>query len=137
MSTNIRFKKVLSILLMLIMTLSFFNFQTISVSAATPPSFPNIYPADKLIKLSSGEISNRVEALLKTMTTAEMYTMLGGSSATSTSNGSKGYGTGYLRGVPRLGVPVMRIWLRSRKHTRSKRNQATRRHSRLRDGQGL
>ncbi|MCX7709439.1 MAG: glycoside hydrolase family 3 C-terminal domain-containing protein [Clostridia bacterium] len=68
--------------------------------------FPNIYPAENFEKISDSEIEQKVKALLKTMTRDEMYAMLGG----STTGNKKGYGTAYVGGVPRLGVPVLRMW---------------------------
>lgn len=68
---------------------------------------PEIYPESALENISSVEIKEKVDALLATMTEEEMYSMLGGSRAASS---AKGYGTGYVGGVPRLGVPVLRMW---------------------------
>lgn len=68
---------------------------------------PEIYPESALEHISSVEIREKVDALLATMTEEEMYSMLGGSRAASS---AKGYGTGYVGGVPRLGVPVLRMW---------------------------
>lgn len=69
--------------------------------------FPDIYPEEALKSMSKVEISNKVEALLRTMTEEEMYSMLGG---VRSANSKHGFGTGYMPGVPRLGVPVSRSW---------------------------
>ena len=70
-------------------------------------SFPNIYPADKIIKMSDGEVKLRVDALIASMTEDELYSML---RFGSSGENSRGYGTGFVKGVPRLGVPVIRMW---------------------------
>ncbi|MDR0381956.1 MAG: family 78 glycoside hydrolase catalytic domain [Oscillospiraceae bacterium] len=72
-------------------------------------NFPRLYPASKLEKLTDAQIKTKVDALIKTMTTAEKFSLLtGGSSARAQAD--KRYGTGYLNGIPRLGVPVLRMW---------------------------
>lgn len=71
------------------------------------PDFPDTYPEYALAEISASEIEEKVEALLKSMTEEEMYAMLGGSQSGAS---ARGYGTGYVGGVPRLGVPVLRMW---------------------------
>lgn len=69
--------------------------------------FPEEYPEAELYGISDAEIKEKVDALLKTMTEDELYSMLGGSTSAAS---MRGYGTGYIGGVPRLGVPVLRMW---------------------------
>ena len=68
--------------------------------------FPDVYPEDKIEDITSAEVDAKVEALLKSMTYQELLSMLGGNSAANT----KSYGSGYVNGVPRLGVPVLRMY---------------------------
>lgn len=69
--------------------------------------FPEIYPESALETAEDDEIVRKVDALLASMTEEEMYAMLGGSSSAAS---ERGCGTGYVGGVPRLGVPVLRMW---------------------------
>lgn len=69
--------------------------------------FPEIYPESALETAEDDEIARKVDALLASMTEEEMYSMLGGSSSAAS---ERGCGTGYVGGVPRLGVPVLRMW---------------------------
>lgn len=71
------------------------------------PDFPSVYPESALEKISDAEVERKVNALLAAMTEEEVYAMLGGSNSAAS---AKGYGTGYVGGVPRLGVPVLRMW---------------------------
>ena len=71
------------------------------------PDFPSVYPESAFEKISDAEVERKVNALLAAMTEEEVYAMLGGSHSAAS---AKGYGTGYVGGVPRLGVPVLRMW---------------------------
>lgn len=68
---------------------------------------PEIYPKEALEDIGASEVKRKVDALLAAMTEEEMYAMLGGSHSEAS---ARGYGTGYVGGVPRLGVPVLRMW---------------------------
>lgn len=68
---------------------------------------PEVYPEAALEDISASEVERKVNALLAAMTEEEMYAMLGGSHSEAS---ARGYGTGYVGGVPRLGVPVLRLW---------------------------
>lgn len=68
---------------------------------------PEVYPESALENISEEEIERKVNALLAAMTEEEMYGMLGGSHSAAS---ARGCGTGYVGGVPRLGVPVLRMW---------------------------
>ena len=50
-------------------------------------------------------MNKKVEALIRTMTTEEKYTFLGGNGT-----GDKEGNAGYLKGVPRLGVPMIKMY---------------------------
>ena len=69
--------------------------------------FPDVYPANKIIRYSDYEIEQKVQALLLAMTEDEKFAMLGGSGTNAATWRS---GTGIVRGVPRLGVPLLRMW---------------------------
>jgi beta-glucosidase-like glycosyl hydrolase len=99
-------KKVLALVLCLAMVMSLCAAFALADDEVTV-DFPDIYPESALYKISDEEVSAKVEALLKTMTEEEMYSMLGGARSR---NSRWGWGTGYLAGVARLGVPVIRMW---------------------------
>ncbi len=68
--------------------------------------FPDVYTEDLVQPEEDDEVVNaKVEALIKTMTTEEKYTFLGGN-GTGDSEGN----AGYLKGVPRLGVPMIKMY---------------------------
>lgn len=67
--------------------------------------FPDVYTEDLVQPEEDDEVVNaKVEALIKTMTTEEKYTFLGGNGTGSEGN------AGYLNGVPRLGVPMIKMY---------------------------
>ena len=68
--------------------------------------FPDVYTEDLVQPEEDDEVvSKKVEALLKTMTTEEKYTFLGGNGTGDTEGNA-----GYLNGVPRLGVPMIKMY---------------------------
>ena len=68
--------------------------------------FPDVYTLDLIQPEDNDEIVNKkVEALIRTMTTEEKYTFLGGNGT-----GDKEGNAGYLKGVPRLGVPMIKMY---------------------------
>ena len=65
--------------------------------------FPDVYAKGLVQPIKDQEtINKKVNALLKTMTTEEKYTFLGGNGTGDTEGNA-----GYLKGVPRLGVPMI------------------------------
>ncbi len=68
---------------------------------------PDVYPANKIEDISATQVRNKVEGLLRAMTKEEKYSLLGGIAANQSATGD---GTGYLKGIPRLGVPEIRMW---------------------------
>ncbi len=80
--------------------------ETVDVKAAEEVKFPETYTLD-LVKPETDEavVDEKVEALVKTMTTEEKYTFLGGN-GTGDSEGN----AGFLKGVPRLGVPMIKMY---------------------------
>ena len=67
--------------------------------------FPDVYAKDLVQPIKDQEtINKKVNALLKTMTTKEKYTFLGGNGTGDTEGNA-----GYLKGVPRLGVPMIKM----------------------------
>jgi hypothetical protein len=69
--------------------------------------FPDEYPEAALESIGAAEVGAKVDALLRAMTREEMASLL---VASPSSQNQKRYGTGYINGVPRLGVPVLRMW---------------------------
>lgn len=68
--------------------------------------FPDVYTLDLVQPIDDDEIVNeKVEALIRTMTTEEKYTFLGGNGTGDTEGNA-----GYLKGVPRLGVPMIKMY---------------------------
>ena len=68
--------------------------------------FPAVYTSDLVQPLDDEEVINeKVEALIRTMTTEEKYTFLGGNGTGKTEGNA-----GYLNGVPRLGVPMIKMY---------------------------
>ena len=68
--------------------------------------FPDVYAKDLVQPIKDQEtINKKVNALLKTMTTEEKYTFLGGNGTGDTEGNA-----GYLKGVPRLGVPMIKMY---------------------------
>lgn len=68
--------------------------------------FPDVYTRDLVQPEEDDEVvSRKVEALLKSMTTEEKYTFLGGNGTGDTEGNA-----GYLKGVPRLGVPMIKMY---------------------------
>lgn len=68
--------------------------------------FPETYTQDLVQPMEDDEaVNEKVEALLKTMTTEEKYTFLGGNGTGDTEGNA-----GYLKGVPRLGVPMIKMY---------------------------
>lgn len=86
---------------------AFLRWKTWSEDSKIMLDCPEVYPESALEDSSDEEIERKVNALLATMTEDEMYAMLGGSQSAAS---ARGCGTGYVGGVPRLGVPVMRMW---------------------------
>ncbi len=80
--------------------------KTLNIEAAEEVKFPETYTLD-LVKPETDDtvVDQKVEALVKTMTTEEKYTFLGGN-GTGDSEGN----AGYLKGVPRLGVPMIKMY---------------------------
>lgn len=69
-------------------------------------TFPDVYTEDLVQPIEDDEVVNeKVEALIKTMTTEEKYSFLGGNGT-----GDKEGNAGYLKGVPRLGVPMIKMY---------------------------
>ena len=68
--------------------------------------FPDVYAKGLVQPIKDQEtINKKVNALLKTMTTEEKYTFLGGNGTGDTEGNA-----GYLKGVPRLGVPMIKMY---------------------------
>ena len=68
-------------------------------------SFPDAYTADLVVPVSdAAEVEAKVDALIKTMTQEEKFTFLGGSGTGMEGN------AGALPGVPRLGVPEVKMY---------------------------
>ncbi len=107
-------RKLLSTLLALVMLLTAISVAApMSVSAAYGDqngdytTYPDTYPKEKIVDMTEEQISEVVEAIIRTMKTDEFYRFAGGASAGSS---RKGYGTGYHAGLGRLGVPVLRMY---------------------------
>ena len=68
-------------------------------------TFPDAYTADLVVPVTdAAEVDAKVEALIKTMTTEEKFSFLGGSGTGMEGN------AGALPGVPRLGVPEVKMY---------------------------
>ncbi|MBR2257526.1 MAG: glycoside hydrolase family 3 C-terminal domain-containing protein [Blautia sp.] len=78
---------------------------TAVASAEEAVSFPAAYTADLVIPEDDEDVVNeKVEALVKTMTAEEKFSFLGGSGTGMEGN------AGALPGVPRLGVPEVKMY---------------------------
>ncbi len=68
--------------------------------------FPAVYSLDLVRPITDASVVNaKVEALIRTMTKEEKFTFLGGN-GTGDSEGN----AGFLKGVPRLGVPMIKMY---------------------------
>lgn len=73
---------------------------------STEIHFPDVYSKDLVQPIKDqAAIDKKVNALLKTMTTEEKYTFLGGNGTGDTEGNA-----GYLKGVPRLGIPMIKMY---------------------------
>lgn len=68
-------------------------------------AFPDYYPREAIVIEDKETQALKVEALVKTMTDAEKFAMLGGDDSGTAKLGNPGY----MVGVPRLGVPENRM----------------------------
>ncbi|WP_195984750.1 glycoside hydrolase family 3 N-terminal domain-containing protein [Clostridium sp. D33t1_170424_F3] len=68
-------------------------------------TFPDYYPREAIVIEDEDTQAIKVEALVKTMTDAEKFAMLGGDDSGTAKLGNPGY----MVGVPRLGVPENRM----------------------------
>lgn len=73
--------------------------------AAETTTFPKYYEKNYIKEEDKATISEKVEALIKTMTEDEKLEMLGGNKTKLDKNGT----AGYMIGVPRLGVPEIKM----------------------------
>lgn len=76
----------------------------IVMAAQEKTTFPDEYPDWALIPMSGTELEKTVHALVVTMTQEEKFSILGGNGTGSEGN------AGYLKGIPRLGVPESRMY---------------------------
>ncbi|WP_040196180.1 beta-glucosidase [Candidatus Soleaferrea massiliensis] len=76
--------------------------------------FPEEYPSDFLVIESDTVIEQKIDALMKTLTDEEKFEMLSADGImgwdTSAMDIERPYGTGYWKGVARLGIPVIRMY---------------------------
>lgn len=108
MQFNKYIKKVISVSLAILMGFGISLGEPASVRADPSVDFPDLYPAHKLENIDDEAIKVKVDALIKSMTRDEMYSLL--TYAPDSSNTKIGVGAGVVNGVPRLGVPVIRTW---------------------------
>ncbi|SJX71892.1 Beta-glucosidase [Enterococcus faecium] len=66
--------------------------------------FPAVYPKSALTVDNKASIKKKVKALLKAMTQEEKFSLLGGNGTGNEGN------AGYLKGVPRLGIPESKMY---------------------------
>lgn len=78
-----------------------------ALAAETSPVFPQVYTSNYIdagLQETEASIQAKVEALIKTMTQEEKFSFLGGNGTGTEGN------AGYLKGVPRLGVPESKMY---------------------------
>ncbi len=77
-------------------------------------NFPSVYPSDEAYAEKENEtvIEQKVDAIMATLTKSEMLTMLSGDGSMADFNYDvyKNYGTGYWKGIARVGVPILRMY---------------------------
>lgn len=77
-------------------------------------NFPSVYPSDEEYyeKETDAVIEQKIDAIMATLTKSEMLDMLSGdgSMADFDYDVYKNYGTGYWKGIARLGVPILRMY---------------------------
>lgn len=66
--------------------------------------FPSVYPKSALTVDNNSSVKKKVKALLKAMTQKEKFSLLGGNGTGNEGN------AGYLKGVPRLGIPESKMY---------------------------
>lgn len=97
-----RSQRFLSMFLILILSLGIL---ATGVAEEEGITFPDEYTADLVVPMTDADaVEAKVEALIKTMTTEEKFTFLGGSGTGMEGN------AGALPGVPRLGVPEVKMY---------------------------
>ena len=77
-------------------------------------NFPSVYPSDESYyeKENDTVIQQKIDAIMATITKTEMLNMLSGDGSMADYNYDvyKNYGSGYWKGISRLGVPILRMY---------------------------
>ena len=77
-------------------------------------NFPSVYPEDPSYyeKENDTAIEQKIDAIMATLTKTEMLKMLSGDGSMADYNYDvyKNYGSGYWKGISRLGIPILRMY---------------------------